>query len=226
MATRAKRTTRGRASRERRTAVRDRAATEARILEAARRIIATDGFGALGVNALASEAGCDKKLIARYFDGIDGVVEALGGDLGFWVGTPATEAARSAASGEGYGERMHLLLKAYASALRSNAVLQRVLAWELVAPSPALTSLERARSIAVGRWMQDARGELVPPAGVDAPAINAVLLAALHYLTLREQTLPTFAGLDIASPAGRARIDAAFEALFSGVFTPRAEARP
>jgi AcrR family transcriptional regulator len=191
---------------------RDRAATEARILDAARRIIARDGFGALGVNALAAEAGCDKKLIGRYFDGIEGVVRQLGSDVGFWVGDVA------AGSGDTYGERMQSLLRAYAKALRGNVLLQRALVWELVAPSPALAALERSRSLAVGRWMQSARGTVAVPDDIDAPAISAILLAALHYLTLRERTLPTFAGMDIASPSGRARLDAAFAALLRGVY--------
>jgi AcrR family transcriptional regulator len=191
---------------------RDRAATEARILDAARRIIARGGFGALGVNALATETGCDKKLIGRYFDGIEGVVRELGGDVGFWVGDVA------GGSGDTYGERMQSLLEAYARALRGNVLLQRALAWELVAPSPALAALEHSRSISVGRWMQSARGAVAVPDDIDAPAINAILLAALHYLTLRESTLPTFAGMDIASPSGRARIDTAFAALIRRVY--------
>jgi AcrR family transcriptional regulator len=194
------------------TRTRDRAATEARILDAARHIIARDGFGALGVNALAAEAGCDKKLIGRYFDGIEGVVRELGSDVGFWVGDVAV------GSGDTYGERMQSLLEAYARALRGNVLLQRALAWELVAPSPALAALEHSRSLAIGRWMQSARGDVAVPHNVDAAAINAIVLAALHYLTLRERTLPTFAGMDIASPSGRARLDAAFAALLQGVY--------
>jgi AcrR family transcriptional regulator len=204
-------TTRARAT----SRTRDRAATEARILDAARRLIERDGFGALGVNALAAEAGCDKKLISRYFDGIEGVVRELGSDVGFWVGDFAT------GSGDAYGERMQSLLQAYANALRGNVLLQRALAWELVAPSPALAAVEHSRSLAVGRWMQAAKGTVAAPEDVDAPAINAVLLAALHYLTLRERTLPTFAGMDVASPAGRARLEAAFAALLRGVYPER-----
>lgn len=198
---------------------RDRSATESRILDAARRIIARDGFGALGANALAAEAGCDKKLVARYFDGVEGVVTALGGDLGFWVGpAPAPD------DGD-YGQRMAALLTSYAEALRGDALLQRVLAWELVEPSPALAMVERRRSAAMGRWMQQARGGLEPPPGVDAPAINAILLAALHYLTLRSRVLPTFAGLDTSGEPGRARLDAAFASLLRGAYG-NAERRP
>jgi AcrR family transcriptional regulator len=194
--------------------LRDRAATEARLLAAARRLIAREGFGALGVNALAAEAGCDKKLIARYFGSLDGVVAALGDDVGTWVAPAPAPAPR----GEDYAARLDVLLAAYAEHLRADPLLQQVLAWELVAPSPALAALEARRAVAVGHWMEEARGDLAPPDGVDAPAINAVLLAALHYLTLRSRTLPTFAGMDVASRRGRARLDAAFRALLRGAY--------
>ena len=38
---------------------RDRGATEERVLDAAAELLARDGAAALGVNALAKEAGCD-----------------------------------------------------------------------------------------------------------------------------------------------------------------------
>lgn len=57
---------------------RDRDATAARVIGAAATILGRDGATALGVNALAKVAGCDKQLIYRYFDGLDGVMAALG----------------------------------------------------------------------------------------------------------------------------------------------------
>ncbi|MDX2102446.1 MAG: TetR/AcrR family transcriptional regulator [Alphaproteobacteria bacterium] len=187
---------------------RDRAATEARILDAARRILARDGFLGFGVNALAAEAGCDKKLIGRYFTDLDGVLEALGGALGFWLG----DVPEVPPKGD-YGERMAALFQAYATALRADPVLQQILAWELIQPSAVLQRLETVRSRAVALWMARVRGDTAPPPGVDAPAVNAVLLAALHYLTLRQRTLQGFAGLDLASTEGQARIDDAMLAI-------------
>lgn len=194
---------------------RDRAATEARILEAAGALLARRGFTGFGVNALAAEAACDKVLIRRYFGDLDGVLTALGGELGFWLGPMRVRSARG-----GYGARMAALFGAYANALRANPVLQRVLGWELVEPSAALRRLDLARSREVGRWMQEVRGDVTPPDGVDAPAVNAVLLAALHYLTLRERTMGSFAGLDLASPEGRARVETAFRLLIARAYTP------
>ena len=54
--------------------MRSRPATEALIVEAGERILLRDGFPGLNVQTLAAEAGCDRKLVYRYFDGADGVV--------------------------------------------------------------------------------------------------------------------------------------------------------
>ncbi|MDP2116608.1 MAG: chorismate-binding protein, partial [Brevundimonas sp.] len=57
--------------------LRSRPATEALIVEAGERILLRDGFPGLNVQTLAAEAGCDRKLVYRYFDGADGVVARI-----------------------------------------------------------------------------------------------------------------------------------------------------
>ena len=190
---------------------RDRAATERKILAAAARLAARDGFAALGVNALAAEAGFDKKLIARYFGGIDGVVAALGRDTDLWL------ADVKAAKANDYGGLVAALLLAYAEKLRGETLLQALLAWELVETSKTLKTLDASRSRAMQALMAAQRGEFKPPANVDAPAINAVLLAAVNYLALRERTLGGFAGIDLNGPDGWRRIGDALKALLDGV---------
>lgn len=191
--------------------LRDRAATERKILAAAARLAARDGFAALGVNALAAEAGFDKKLIARYFGGIDGVVAALGRDTDLWL------ADVKAAKASDYGDLVAALLLAYAEKLRGDTLLQALLAWELVETSKTLKTLDASRSRAMQAWMAAQRGEFKPPANVDAPAINAVLLAAVNYLALCERTLGGFAGIDLNGPEGWHRIGDALKALLDGV---------
>ena len=57
---------------------RDREATKARILGAVGVVLARDGFGAVGVNAIAKEAGVDKVLIYRYFGGLARAAARMG----------------------------------------------------------------------------------------------------------------------------------------------------
>jgi AcrR family transcriptional regulator len=191
---------------------RDREATERRFIEAAARVMSRDGAGALGVNAIAAEAGADKKLIYRYFGGLDGLLEALGASTGVWIGELSP-----AAKGK-YGQRMLAAFTAYADKLRGDPVLQKLLAWELAGPSPALARIEAARSKAMISVMMKVRGEETPPPGADAPAINAIVLAALNYLVLRSASMGNFSGLPLKTEADWKRVTAALEGILAKAY--------
>lgn len=190
---------------------RDRADTQARLLAAAATVLAEEGFAGFTLAAVAERAGCDRKLVTRYFGGPEGLLDALAGDVGFWVG----DAPGDAPPDGPYAARIATLLARYRTRLRADPLLKRVLAHELVEPSPALAAIEARRGRAMGEWMEAMRGDARPPAGVDAAAINAVLLAATHYLALREDATGAFAGVDLTAPDGRARIDAAIDRLLA-----------
>jgi AcrR family transcriptional regulator len=189
---------------------RDRADTEARLLAAAAEILAEQGFAGFSLAAVAGRACCDRKLVTRYFGGPEGLLDALAGDLGFWIGD-----ADDAPPEGSYAGRVATLLARYRGRLRADPLLKRVLAQELVEPGPALAGIEARRSRAMGDWMEAMRGDARPPAGVDAAAVNAVLLAATHYLALREDAVGSFAGIDLTTEQGRARIDAAIDRLLA-----------
>ena len=63
---------------------RNREATRIRLIQAVGTLLAREGFRALGVNAVAREAGVDKALIYRYFGGLKGLIAAFGGHESFW----------------------------------------------------------------------------------------------------------------------------------------------
>jgi hypothetical protein len=113
----------------------------------------------------------------------------------------------------------------YMGALRRNHLVLRLLAWELVEPTDVLKELEVTRSQAMAGWVQGLRAAAQPaPSGVDAAAINAVLLAGLHYLALREQSLGSFAGMDISTPEGAARIGNAVRLITERVYATPSDA--
>ncbi|HKZ16288.1 MAG TPA: TetR/AcrR family transcriptional regulator, partial [Geobacteraceae bacterium] len=59
-------------------ASRDREATRTRLIQAVGALLARHGFTAIGVNAVAKEAGVDKVLIYRYFGGLPQLIAAFG----------------------------------------------------------------------------------------------------------------------------------------------------
>lgn len=193
---------------------RNAVATKQFIAATAVQLLTEKGFTGLGVNAVAAAAGVDKQLIYYYFGGLDGLLRHLGSELDLWLGTPLEPVV-----GEPYAQASYRLLMEYIGALRKNKLVLRLLAWELVEPSEVLTELETARSIAMMGWVAALRSAAQAPApGVDAPAINALLLAGLHYLALREQSVGTFAGMDIRGEEGHARIEKAVHLITTRVY--------
>lgn len=193
---------------------RDRDTTRQRILDAAAKVLSDDGFAAFGVNAVSREAGCDKVLIYRYFGGLEGLAEALGARLDVWLGPlPQPTGIR------GYGAVMAAVLGEYLKALRGNPLLKRILAWELQDTNELTRQLGRAKSLAVTQWFIGVRAQSGPPPEmVDAPAINAILIAAAHHLALREAHDGTFAGLDLTLPQTWPRIEAAMNLLLARAY--------
>lgn len=196
--------------------------TATHILNAAAKLLAEQGFTGFGVNALAAAAGVDKQLIYYHFGGLDGVVRHLGSKLDLWLGTPLEPRV-----GEAYGDAVNRLLTEYFDTLQRSPLVLQLLAWELAEPSPTLAELETARSAAMAGWVEGLRAAAQPvPNGIDAPAINALLLAGLHYLALRRRSVGRFAGVDISTAAGQARIAAALRLITERTFATAVRAPP
>jgi AcrR family transcriptional regulator len=174
------------------------------ILAAARDQLAEGGFQAFGVNTVARRAGCDKQLIYRYYGGLEGLVDAIGRDLANWVDESLKPDGR--VPPQSYRELMQRLLLAFIEALRSNLLVQKIAAWEIAEPSPLVARLAAARSMALASWLARQRGALEPPAGVDAPAINAFLIAAAQHLVLSSTSSGAFAGVPLQTESDWSRI--------------------
>lgn len=196
---------------------RDRQATEARILEAAQSILVTDGPSGFGVNAVARQAGVDKQLIYRYYGGLDGLLEALGIRLAEWwqeklmAGLPDKPAAS-------YGELIELLALRLLAIMRTEPLALQTLLWELTGSESFVKSLSASRARAYGAWMARVRGTLQPPDDIDAPAVNALLIAAISQITLAGRNADTIIGLPVGDPATWDRVERSIIQLIRGVY--------
>lgn len=179
---------------------RNRDETRAAILTAAQALLAEDGFSGFGVNALARRSGFDKQLIYRYFGGLDGLVDALGEALAGWVAAHLAPVL-AGQIGPGYGDMVEAVMLAYLDALKGDSLMQKLVAWELSDPSPQVRRLSDQRARAMGELLARLRGDRRPATGLDAPALNAILIAAIQHLVLAGATSGRFSGLALASDA-------------------------
>ncbi len=196
---------------------RDRQATRRAILFAAKEVLAESGFQEFGVNAVARRAGCDKQLIYRYYGGLDGLVDAIGGELAFWVrdGLRPIAALGPPVS---YGELIERLALGFLEALREDPLVQRIVAWEIAGPSPAVQRLTAARSRGLVGWMAEMKGDLAPPEGLDAPAVNALLIGGVQQIVVAAAATGQFSGVRLKTEADWDRIRAALRHLIAAVY--------
>ncbi|NTJ06723.1 TetR/AcrR family transcriptional regulator [Rhizobium lusitanum] len=197
--------------------MRNRAATEQAILDAAKRLLAEEGFQNFGINAVARGAGCDKQLIYRYYGGLDGLVEAIGADLGSWVKDriPDDTGGMFLLT---YGDLMERLALLFLDALRADPLMRRIVAWEVSENSEQVRRLSEARSKALAGWIERMRGSLTPPKGIDAQAVNAMFFAAIQHVVLSATVSNQCAGLVLKTARDWEKAATALKRIVRGVY--------
>lgn len=190
---------------------RNREETEARILAAGLDVLAGDGFAGFGINAVARKAGADKKLIYRYFDGIDGLMTGMGDEIARQMSEALGPALQPPP--QDYAEMALRLVRALLAFLQDNAAYRQIRVAELAA-SPAVTlAFRRSRGAALAGWVSEARAGLALPEGRDTGALNALLIAAVEGAAIFG-----LAGLDPEAPETPARLEAALTSLVMGAY--------
>ncbi|MFN3255590.1 MAG: TetR/AcrR family transcriptional regulator [Ilumatobacter sp.] len=195
------------------TRVRNRHDTEQELVDAVGRLLARDGVAAFGVNAVAREAGVDKVLIYRYFDGLDGLLRAFAQSASFW---PSIEEVLGQGDSDlrsmPLADRWATGLVRYARALRRRPITREVLAWEQIEKN-GLTEILRVRR---EEWFAELLG-LLPDDNVatdiDPIATALVIATSIHYLVARSRLHGDFSGLDIDTDAGWAVVEDIVHAL-------------
>ncbi len=197
---------------------RDRAATEARMLAAVGEVLARDGFGGIGVNAIARQAGVDKVLIYRYFGGLAELLRAWGASGRFWPRVvdllgddPAAFLAQPAA------ERYARFFEHFVEELRRRPLTLAILAAEVEQRNELTAILETEREA----WGAEAARMIGGPgfqASRHAGPLTLLLVAGVQYLLLRSRHIRIFGGLDIQSDAGWDEIKRALRALAMQLF--------
>ncbi len=156
-------------------AARDREATKARLLGAVGIVLARDGFAALGVNAVAKEAGVDKVLLYRYFGGLPELLREWGASGRFWPSVAELVGARP----EEFfalpaAERYARFFDHFIDALRARPLTIEILAAEIAERNELAAILESEREA----WGAEASRLLAArriraPAGAAGPHLAA-----------------------------------------------------
>jgi AcrR family transcriptional regulator len=164
---------------------RSRLQTEQKILNAVETLLLEKGYPAVGVNAIARQAGCDKVLIYRYFGGFDGLLLAFAKTTQLWweVDEVMSETAEAFAS-----QPLHIylqtLLKRHASCLQAMPITLEIMAWEMSEQNSLTIALARTRAERGMALIKKIRTHYSQP-NFDVGGILGVFGAAINYLVIR-----------------------------------------
>jgi AcrR family transcriptional regulator len=195
---------------------RDREATERRLVEAAVEILRSEGFGQLGVNAVADRAGVGKVLIYRYFGGLPGLLRAVADHLDPLQAGAARRLLSVADPASSPGQIMEDVVMEWHRALKGDELTKQLLIWELTQQNEVTDAMAAARE-EVGLELTRQYAQLLRSKGLsgelDLNALFALVSAGIFYLTLRSDSVAMYNGIDIQSSEGWRRIGATLKAL-------------
>ena len=182
-------------------AVRNRPATERRLIHAVEKLLARGGFGVLGPSAVAREAGVDKMLIYRYFGDLDGLVSAVAKSPELFISIEEICAGDIAAMlALPLPERAAAVARNYARALIERPVVLAMMAWETVERNKLTAIVETEREEMSTRIAE----RLFPEIATQPEIAGAMALigAAINYLAIRRRKIRIYSGVNLRTDEG------------------------
>ena len=164
---------------------RSRLNTEQRILEAVGSLLLEQGYPAVGINAIARKAGCDKVLIYRYFGGFDELLLAFAETTTLWwdldeIIAESAEDCRDIP----LPDYLQRLLDRYVKALEARPLALEIMAWEMSEQNHLTQHLARLRSERGMELVKRIRAYYRQP-NIDIGGVLGVFGAAINYLVIR-----------------------------------------
>lgn len=198
----------------------NREETEAKLIRAIAEVLAEKGFGKLGVNAVARQAGVDKVLIYRYFNDLNGLMDAYAKSSDFWPSATELlgvgddlERLSAMPFSKGFAE----VFRRYAKAIRSRPLTLEILSWETIERNVLTIAMEDVRE-SMGLELMAFLEQMNPP-NADWQAIANIFSGAIHYLAIRSRKITTYTGMSIADEEGWERLINSIEFLVSKLET-------
>ena len=196
--------------------VRDRGITSRRLISALGSLLAREGFKGVGVNAVAREAGVDKKLIYRYFGGLEGLIGAFGREGDFWPSILELAGGDlKAVSRLSLEDRLSAFSRNFIRGLRRRPMTLAIMAWEMVEKNELTRELEAVREQRTMEFFKMFFGAERP--GLDLQAVVMLVGAAVSYLLIRSDHIDVYGGLGLATDEDWERIAAGIDLIIGGI---------
>ena len=187
--------------------MKDKEQTKRRLIEAVGEIIKSDGYNALGVNAIAKRAGVSKKLIYRYFGNVNYLIEAYVIENDYWMAF--SDKVREMIDQNSYSNSQPLITDILQNQFKfffSELEMQSLILWEISEESPLMRSIHNARE-SMGQKFLELTDSHFKDTNVNFRAIAALLVGGIYYTILHTRfNGGMFSDIDMNSEDGKNEI--------------------
>ncbi|QDH81171.1 TetR/AcrR family transcriptional regulator [Echinicola soli] len=163
---------------------RNKERTKLKLIDAVGEIIRTQGYTKLGVNNIANTAGVSKKLIYRYFETADRLIETYVKRRDYWMGFENRSEEMLDQHKADHGRQLlENMLKNLFEHMSAVPETQKIILWEISEHSKLMREISERRE-AFGSEVFSIADGYFKDTSVDIRAITGLLLGGIYYQIL------------------------------------------
>lgn len=195
---------------------RDKKATEEKIIKAVGVLLARNGFSAIGINAIAREAGIGKTLIYRYFGGLPQLIKAYANEGEFWPKIEELIHETDEFHARSSSEKIKIMVSNYINAIKKRKLTLEILAWEMVEKNELTTILDKKRK----EFLEEIH-RFISASGINTKAdivtLMGIIGASINYLASRSRNCKFFNGIDLKSKEDWVKIEDTLHSIIESI---------
>jgi AcrR family transcriptional regulator len=193
--------------------------TKRKLINAVGEIFRLEGHSGLGVNKVARLAGVSKKLIYRYFNTFENLVEAHVVETDYWM-TFADHVQSLIDNNINSGSQKLItdILQNQFRFFYADRDMQKLILWEISTDSPLMKSIHRARE-SMGQRLLEMTDPAFAGSDFNFRAVAALLVGGIYYTVLHTRfNGGIFSDIDLSTEEGREEVVKAIERIVGWAF--------
>nr|WP_199082461.1 TetR/AcrR family transcriptional regulator [Pedobacter sp. ASV19] len=188
--------------------MKDKEQTKQKLISSVGAIIRSKGYQGLGVNAIAREAGVDKKLIYRYFGNVDTLIETYVVQKDYWLSfnKKIEESIEKITRKDDLALIITTIFEKQFEYFFDEEEMQKIILWEISEKTELMNSLCRVKEN-FGDKLFAETDKFFLNSNVNFRSISALLVGGIYYLILHSKKNDCKAcGIDINTEEGKNEI--------------------